>query len=98
MESLSIIFTNTRGPATPKTVTVSQVVTEPKLLERSSLLEGALAKKQYSEFCEHKIQSSETEEDKNLWSFLKVTMATYSQHVMNDVHRSHLNKTVDNTT
>ena len=47
-------------------------MTEPKLLERSSLLEGALAKKQYSEFCEHKIQSSETEEDKNLWSFLKV--------------------------
>lgn len=73
-------------------------MTEPKLLERSSLLEGALAKKQYSEFCEHKIQSSETEEDKNLWSFLKVTMVTYTQHVMNDVHRSHLNKTVDNTT
>ena len=47
-------------------------MTEPKLLERSSLLEGALAKKQYAEFCEHKIQSSETEEDKNLWSFLKV--------------------------
>ena len=41
-------------------------------MERSSLLEGAIAKKQYSEFCEHKIQSSETEEDKNLWSFLKV--------------------------
>ena len=65
-------FTNTRGASTPKIVTLSQVVTEPKLLEKSSLLEGALAKKQYSEFCEHKIQSSETEEDKNLWSFLKV--------------------------
>ena len=50
----------------------SQVVTEPKFMERSSLLEGAFAKKQYSEFYEHKIQSSETEEDKNLWSFLKV--------------------------
>jgi len=36
-------------------------------------LEGALAKEQYMEFCEHKVQSSETEEDKNLWSFLKVT-------------------------
>ena len=34
-------------------------------MERSSLLEGAIAKKQYSEFCENKIQSSETE-DKNL--------------------------------
>ena len=66
-------FTNTRGAGTPKTVTLSQVVTEPKLLERSSLLEGALAKEQYMEFCEHKVQSSETEEDKNLWSFLKVT-------------------------
>ena len=47
-------------------------MTKPKLLERSSLLEGALVKEQYSEFCEHKIQSFETEEDKNLWSFLKV--------------------------
>ena len=43
-------------------------------MERSSLLEElpAVAKKQYSELCEHKIQSSETGEDKNLWSFLKV--------------------------
>ena len=41
-------------------------------MERSTSLEGAIAKKQYSEFCEHKIQSSEPEEDKNLWSFLKV--------------------------
>ena len=65
-------FTNTQGAATPKVVTLSQVVTEPKLLERSSLLEGALTKKQYSEFCEHKIQSSKMEEDKKLWSFLKV--------------------------
>lgn len=48
-------------------------MTEQQLLERSSLLEGALAKEQYMEFCEHKVQSSETEEDKNLWSFLKVT-------------------------
>ena len=56
-------------------------MTEPKLLERSSLLEGALAKKQYSEFCEHKIQSSETEEDKNLWSFLKVFRNTKHVYV-----------------
>ncbi|XP_065910857.1 protein transport protein Sec31A-like [Dysidea avara] len=76
-------FTNTRGAATPKTVTLSQVVTEPNLLERSSLLEGALAKEQYMEFCEHKVQSSETEEDKNLWSFLKVTFETDSrQHYL----------------
>ena len=52
-------------------------MTESKLLERLSLLEGALAKKQYSEFCEHKIQSSEREEDKNLWSFLKVIIVSY---------------------
>ena len=83
-------FTNTRGAATPKTVTLSQVVTEPNLLERSSLLEGALAKEQYMEFCEHKVQSSETEEDKNLWSFLKVTtICGDSTHTLFTYHVIH---------
>jgi len=68
------------------------VVTERQLLERSSLLEGALAKEQYMEFCEHKVQSSETEEDKNLWSFLKVTTEALLYDANN--HQTELNVTL----
>ncbi len=64
-------FATTKGPG-PKSVYVSQVVTEHELLQRSTVLEESLAREQFVEFCEGKVQESSSTEEKSMWSFLKV--------------------------
>lgn len=73
-----VSFGNTRGENTPKTVHVSQVTTEHELLKRSCDLEDSLSQQQFVEFCEKKVQESNDEKEKNIWSFLKVNMYTYA--------------------
>jgi protein transport protein SEC31 len=53
-------------------INVSQVVTEQDLVNRSNLLEGALASGSFAEFCHTKIESGDDDLDSTLWSFLKV--------------------------
>ncbi|XP_028397312.1 protein transport protein Sec31A-like [Dendronephthya gigantea] len=53
-------------------VNVSQVVTEEDLVNRSNLLEGALASASFAEFCRTKIESGSEGLDSTLWNFLKV--------------------------
>ncbi len=67
-----VSFGNTRGVNTPKVVTLSQVVTEHELVQRSNSLEQSLSQQQFGEFCENKSQDSSSEYEKNLWNFLKV--------------------------
>ena len=51
---------------------MSQVVTEEDLVNRSNLLEGALASGSFAEFCHTKIEGGDEGLDSTLWSFLKV--------------------------
>ena len=67
-------FGNTRGATTPKVVTLSQVVTEHELVQRSHDFEESLAQQQFGEFCEKKSQDSSDDFEKNLWNFLKVVL------------------------
>ena len=56
----------------PKVVTISQVTTETELMERSSTLEGALHEGRFAEFCASKMAAVDSEQEKNVWNFLKV--------------------------
>ncbi len=59
-------------------INVSQVVTEQDLVNRSNLLEGALASGSFAEFCRAKIDSGAEDLDSTLWSFLKVGSKLFS--------------------
>ena len=52
---------------------ISQVITEPELVNRSNELEGALVSGSYTEYCDAKIARSSSELDRTLWQFLKVS-------------------------
>lgn len=60
------------GQAVPPVVTISQVVTEMDLVERSKLLEATIAADQYLVFCDSKVLTSQDKAERELWSFLKV--------------------------
>ena len=53
-------------------VSISQVITEQQLIERSSQLEQTLVNAQYAEFCNLKIANSKDPVEENIWNFLKV--------------------------
>jgi hypothetical protein len=67
-----VSFTSSRGAGVPKTVTISGVVTETDFLRRSCDLEGSLAQKKYTDFCELKVYESSDDYEKSMWNFLKV--------------------------
>ena len=50
------------------------MVTEEDLVNRSNLLEGALASGSFAEFCHTKIEGGDEGLDSTLWSFLKVCL------------------------
>lgn len=52
-------------------VTVSQVVTQPGLIQRSNKLKVALETEQYNEFCKDKIDRSLDEHNKKIWSCVR---------------------------
>ncbi|KAK7872942.1 hypothetical protein R5R35_004256 [Gryllus longicercus] len=62
-----------------RTIRVSQVVTEPELIQRSTLLESALQSGQYVEFCQNKITLSTNPHDKYVWSFLRASFSLNPQ-------------------
>ena len=67
-----VSFGNTHGAATPRSVHISQVVTEHTLLQRSNTLEESLSRQQFGEFCEQKVQECSNAQNRNIWNFLKV--------------------------
>uniref|UniRef100_A0A8C7AHK1 Protein transport protein Sec31A n=1 Tax=Neovison vison TaxID=452646 RepID=A0A8C7AHK1_NEOVI len=61
-----------QGAEPPHHVFVSQVVTEEEFLQRSDQLQQVLRSQGFVSFCQKKIEASQTEFEKNVWSFLKV--------------------------
>ncbi|KAM6177150.1 protein transport protein Sec31A isoform 13-T16 [Erethizon dorsatum] len=53
-------------------VFISQVVTEKEFLSRSDQLQQVLQSQGFVSYCQKKIDASQTEFEKNVWSFLKV--------------------------
>ncbi|KAK2490086.1 hypothetical protein MC885_016875, partial [Smutsia gigantea] len=53
-------------------VFISQVVTEKEFLNRSDQLQQAVQSQGFVSYCQKKIDASQTEFEKNVWSFLKV--------------------------
>ncbi|XP_032735685.1 protein transport protein Sec31A isoform X7 [Lontra canadensis] len=53
-------------------VFVSQVVTEEEFLSRSDQLQRVVQSQGFVSYCQKKIEASQTEFEKNVWSFLKV--------------------------
>ncbi|XP_060043960.1 protein transport protein Sec31A isoform X20 [Erinaceus europaeus] len=53
-------------------VFISQVVTEKEFLSRSDQLQQVVQSQGFGSYCQKKIEASQTEFEKNVWSFLKV--------------------------
>ncbi|XP_075400245.1 protein transport protein Sec31A isoform X16 [Tenrec ecaudatus] len=53
-------------------VFISQVVTEKEFLSRSDQLQQVVQSQGFVTYCQKKIEASQTEFEKNVWSFLKV--------------------------
>ncbi|XP_050011587.1 protein transport protein Sec31A isoform X4 [Alexandromys fortis] len=53
-------------------VFISQVVTEKDFLSRSEQLQQVVQSQSFTSYCQRKIDASQTEFEKNVWSFLKV--------------------------
>lgn len=54
-----------------KTVNISQVITEPELIERSNKLEETLSNGNYGEYCRQKADESQDQHNRYVWYFLK---------------------------
>uniref|UniRef100_A0A1B0FEM4 Protein transport protein Sec31A n=1 Tax=Glossina morsitans morsitans TaxID=37546 RepID=A0A1B0FEM4_GLOMM len=54
-----------------KTVTVSQVTTEPKLVERARALEKSLSEAKFSDYCRQKADQMPDQSGRYLWYFIK---------------------------
>lgn len=55
-------------------VFISQVVTEKDFLSRSEQLQQVVQSQSFTSYCQRKIDASQTEFEKNVWSFLKVKL------------------------
>lgn len=58
--------------STSREITVSQVVTEPEFFEKCKSFENVLKTGKYKEFCQEKIDSAKDEQDKCVWSIMKI--------------------------
>lgn len=54
-------------------VYVSQVVTEKEFLSRSNQLQEAVQSEGFVSYCQKKMDVAQTDFEKNVWAFLKVT-------------------------
>ncbi|XP_012996824.3 protein transport protein Sec31A isoform X6 [Cavia porcellus] len=60
-------------------VFISQVVTEKEFLSRSDQLQQVVQSQGFVNYCQKKIDASQTEFEKNVWSFLKVNFENDSR-------------------
>lgn len=58
-------------------VFISQVVTEKDFLSRSEQLQQVVQSQSFTSYCQRKIDASQTEFEKNVWSFLKVKLRLF---------------------
>lgn len=63
-------------------VFVSQVVTEEEFLRRSDQLQQVVRSQGFVSYCQKKIEASQTEFEKNVWSFLKVKLRLKQFHYL----------------
>lgn len=61
----------------PQHVFISQVVTEKDFLSRSEQLQQVVQSQGFISYCQRKIDASQTEFEKNVWSFLKVKLSLF---------------------
>ena len=66
----------------PRPVFISQVVTEKEFLSRSDQLQQVVQSQGFVSYCQKKIDASQTEFEKNVWSFLKVKLALKPFHYL----------------
>lgn len=65
-------------PNSNRKVIVSQLITQPDLIQRSNQLEETLKTEQYSDYCKEKIDQSPDEHTKKIWSCI---CAYFSENV-----------------
>lgn len=58
-------------------VFISQVVTEKDFLSRSEQLQQVVQSQAFIGYCQKKASASQTEFEKNVWSFLKVVLGLF---------------------
>ncbi|XP_067212068.1 protein transport protein Sec31A isoform X2 [Linepithema humile] len=71
-----VIFENqsadlNRKPNLERKVIISQVITQPSLIQRSNKLKAAVETEQYSDFCQEKVDRSSDEHSKKIWSCVR---------------------------
>ncbi|GIY28250.1 protein transport protein Sec31A [Caerostris darwini] len=66
----------TEDSQTPRIVHISQVVTEQEIIRKSEKLESSLANGNLTEFCQSKVEDSQSDHERMLWRFLKATFNT----------------------
>lgn len=52
-------------------MTVSQLTTEPELVERANALEASLAEADYAEYCRQRADKSADQHGRYIWYFIK---------------------------
>ncbi|EZA50823.1 Protein transport protein Sec31A [Ooceraea biroi] len=64
-----------RTATSSRKVVISQVITQPNLIQRSNKLKATLETEQYSEFCKEKMDRSSDEHTKKIWSCVRAYFA-----------------------
>lgn len=63
-------------------VIISQVITQPGLIQRSDNLEATLKSEQYDDYCKEKIDRSPDEHTKKIWSCVR---AYFGENLTNNI-------------
>lgn len=76
-ENQSVVDPNVsnRTASSNRKVIISQVITQPSLIQRSNKLKTTLETEQYSEFCKEKVDRSSDEHTKKIWSCVRAYFA-----------------------
>lgn len=68
-----VSFAKSKDPKNAtRNIHLTSVVTEKEILDRSERLEEVINSGQFTNFCDEKVQTASTEEEKATWSFLQV--------------------------
>ena len=70
------VATENLDPTLNKRVTVSQVITDSELVEKSQHLESALQTGHLHEYCNYKIESASNETQSSIWRFIQATFSS----------------------
>ncbi|XP_055317143.1 protein transport protein Sec31A isoform X2 [Sitodiplosis mosellana] len=65
------LITFRNEPSAPHTINISQVTTEPELVERSTKLEEVLSNGNFIDYCKQRADETEDQHSRYVWYFLK---------------------------